>query len=346
MCTPGTPLNRSVCQLLLVTFTSGLGCGPWIVPFPQPMLSLADLGAVPDDSARAGVGVTALSLYAGVDDDGQARIAPIPGASVFTLQGTARLDAGLGFGGGWDVQAVASPIASGSQYDLRVGRRLYGSEHVRFDVVGGGGATWFASSSDGHEYGYFALAPHLGPRVAFRVGRILEIPILAEASWSHVVPVYGTDATDVSAWWLDVGAAAVLHSRDGFSVGLGAHALTWVDAEVPVTTVQLSLGVSYTLPLHRVAQPEVPSEGGQAVPSLLEGDWCDRPRAAAIESSDTPELLFRLIVDAQQAARCPGAPADAVVDRVFLERMFLQRYPDDALATQVQAWLDADVALE
>lgn len=335
-----------MCQLLLVTITSGLGCGPWIVPFPQPMLSPADLGAVPDDSVRTGVGVTALSLSAGVGDDGQARIAPIPGASFFTLEGTARLDAGLGFGDGWDVQAVASPIGGGSQYDLRVGRRLYGGEHVRFDVVGGGGATWFASSSDGHDYGYFALAPHLGPRVAFRVGRILEIPILAEASWSHVVPVYGTDATDVSAWWLDVGAAAVLHSRDGFSVGLGAHALTWVDAAVPWSTVQLSVGVSYTLPLHRVARPEAPHEPTPAVPPVLAGDWCDRPRAASIESSDTPELLFRLIVDAQQAARCPGPPADALSDRLFLERMFMQRYPDDALATQVQAWLEADLALE
>lgn len=79
---------------------------------------------------------------------------------------------------------------------------------------------------------------------------------------------------------------------------------------------------------------------------MLAGDWCARPRAVSIESSDTPDLLFRLIVDAQQAARCPGAPADALSDRLFLERMFMQRYPDDALATQVQAWLEADLALE
>lgn len=305
------------------------------------MLAPADLVAVPDASARAGVGLTAFSVYAGVGD-GALSVSPVLGVGPLGLAGAARLDAGVGLGHGWDVQAVASPMGSGSQYDLRVGRRLVGSARVRLDVVAGGGATWFASTtSDGLDYGYFALAPHVGPRVAVRVGRLLELPLLAEVSWSHVVPVYGIESSDRSAWWLDFGAAAVVHAGRGFSFGPGVSVLTTPDKEVPWGDIRVSLGVSYTIPFHPPPGKPVWDER----PAVLDGDWCSRPRVAPVEPPDTPELLFRTIMDGQQVARCVGAPPQAASERVILEGLFLERYPDHPLSGQVQTWLDDDLAL-
>lgn len=323
------------------------GCGPWIVPFPQPMLAPTDLVAVPDGDVRAGVGVTPASVYL-VPGETVPAVLPVLGVGPLGYGGAARLDAGVGLGAGWDIQAVASPMASGSQYDLRVGKRLIASRRVRLDVVAGGGASWFASTTaEGLDYGYFAFAPHLGPRVALRLGEVVELPVLVELTWSHVVPVYGIHDVDRSAWWVDAGSAAVFHVARGLTLGPGVDVLVSPSGTSPWTAVRMSFGLSYALPLHpsgREVQAPSPPSASAAAAAIAAGAWCEQARSEAVELADTPVRLFRLVADAKSAAACPGAPPGAHGDAVSLERLFLDRYPADPLAAQVQAWLDDDIA--
>lgn len=319
------------------------GCGPWIVPFPQPMLAPTDLVAVPDGDLRAGVGVTPASVYLVPGETGPAAL-PVLGVGPLGYGGAARIDAGVGLGAGWDLQAVASPMPGGSQYDLRVGKRLLETRRVRVDAVAGGGASWFASTTgEGLDYGYFAFAPHLGPRVALQLGEVVELPLLAELSWSHVVPVYGIHDVDRSAWWVDVGSAAVFHVARGLSIGPGIDVLVSPGGTAPWTAVRFAVGLSYALPLH-----PAPAAGEAASPEqateIATAAWCAQARPAPVELADTSVRLFRLVVDAKSAAACPGAPPASGEDAVSLERLFLERYPADPLAGQVQAWLDADLA--
>ena len=246
-------MKLSACPLLAVFVTVTAGCGPWVVPFPQPMVDPTNLPAVPDGSARVGVGLNPLSA------EGTSGVSPLPGD---LLGGTVRLDGGVGFQG-WDLRAVVSPMASrvnhGSQYDLRVGRRLYGGPHVRLDVTDGAGATWFASTYKDADYGYFAIAPHLGPRVSFKLGPRVEVPVVVEAGWSHVVPVYGLGAESRSAWWLGAAAAGVWHPGRGFSLGSGLDLV--VSPDFPWTDLRLTFGASFEAPTKRRSVVEA-SHGG------------------------------------------------------------------------------------
>jgi len=302
------------------------------------MLAPTDLVAVPDGEVRAGVGVTPASVY--VVPGSEPAVLPVLGVGALAYGGATRLDAGIGLGAGWDIQAVASPMASGSQYDVRVGRRLFATRRFRFDVVAGGGASWFASTTE-DLYGYFAVAPHLGPRVALRLGKVVELPVLAELSWSHVVPVYGIHDVDRSAWWVDVGSAAVFHVGHGLTLGPGLDVLVSPSAAFRWANVRVSMGLSYTIPL-RPPAPEVEASSRPSAEVTEATAWCEQPRSEPVELADTPVRLFRLVADAKSAAACPGAPSGAHGDAVSLERLFLARYPADPLTGQVQAWLDAD----
>jgi len=103
------------------------------------------------------------------------------------------------------------------------------------------------------------------------------------------------------------------------------------------------MGLSYTIPLHPRG-PEVEASSGPSAEVTEAAAWCEQPRSEPVELADTPVRLFRLVADAKSAAACPGAPSGAHGDAVSLERLFLDRYPADPLAAQVQAWLDADLA--
>jgi hypothetical protein len=296
------------------------------------MLAPTDLVAVPDGEVRAGVGVTPASVY--VAPGSEPAVLPVLGVGALAYGGATRLDAGLGLGAGWDIQAVASPMASGSQYDVRVGRQLFATRRVRLDVVAGGGASWFASTTgEGLDYGYFAL----------RLGEVVELPVRAELGWSHVVPVYGIHDVDRSAWWVDVGSAAVFHVGHGLTLGPGLDVLVSPSAAFRWANVRVSMGLSYTIPLHPRG-PDVDASSGPSAELTEAAAWCEQPRSEPVELADTPVRLFRLVADAKSAAACPDAPPALGTDAVSLERLFLDRYPADPLAGQVQAWLDADLA--